>query len=125
MFTRNQIALINKSVPEGQGVFFQPYGIPVSVEGLVIYTRYEVGGMTGGHYEGRMARPYTEEPPENKFEVLDVVLEIIKPAINYLQYKKVLRLIRTHVDTEDKCYGNSTDWKIEYIVFSELIRLIC
>lgn len=122
--TKDQMQNINSKCPSEQGVFFQPYGIPVDVKELVIYSRYATGGMSGGSCFGGTAKSYTNEVPENHMQVLDLVLEQLMPNITYLQYKKIGTLIRNNEEREREYYGNCTDWKIEYIVVSELIKLV-
>ena len=121
---KNQIEEINKKCPSEQGVFFQPYGIPVSVKELVVYGRYETGGMRGGSCWGSTARRYTEPMPKDRLKVLDLVLAELMPNISYLQFKQIDELIKDNSDTSHEYYGNSTDWKCEYIILSELIELL-
>lgn len=45
--TQEQIEAINKECPYNQGVFREPYGIPVKIKEPVIYCRYEIGGYSG------------------------------------------------------------------------------
>ena len=124
--TESQIKEINDKCPsDEQGIYRQPYGIPTDVKGLVIYCRYETGGWRGGSCWGNEdLREYTEAPPKDRMQVLDLVLEVLKPNISYLQYKKIDSLIHTNEETSEHYYVNSTDWKIEYIVLSELIELL-
>ncbi len=110
--------------PYNQGIFIQPYGIPIHIKGPVIYCRYETGGMTGGSCWGNEAYHYNEIPPENRMQVLDIILKELLPKISYLQYKQIERLIHNNTETDCEYYGNSTEWMIEYIILSELEKLI-
>jgi len=121
---KEQIENINKKCPYEQGIFVQPYGIPVHIKEPVIYTRYELGGMQGGScWDGCIER-YTEDPPKNRYGIIDLVLEELMPEITYLQYKKIETLIHDNYETQYEYYGNSTDYKIEYIIVSELEELL-
>lgn len=126
---QSQIDKINKACSDNynanQGVYFQPNGVPVRIKELVIYTRYETGGVSGGScWDSSDPRPYTEEPPKNKFKVLDMVLKELMPNITYLQFKEIDSLIHSEEESEREYYGNHTDYKVEYIVLSELYKLL-
>lgn len=108
-----------------QGVFFQPNGVPVRIKELVVYTRYETGGYRGGScWDSSDPQPYSEEPPKDKFKVLDLVLKELMPNITYLQFKEIDSLIHTEEESENEYYGNCTDYKVEYIILSELYKLL-
>jgi len=57
---------------------------------------------------------------DDGFIVLDLTLEKLMPNITYLKYKQILKLIHTNEETDYEYYGNSTEWKVEYIILSEL-----
>jgi hypothetical protein len=80
--------------------------------------------MTGGSCWGDCPKPYVEDLPENRMEILDILLSKIMPNIKYLQYKKINNLIKTNKDTKYEYYGNSTNYLIEYIILDELIELL-
>lgn len=123
--TKKEIEQINSEVPYDQGIFLQPYGIPVKVKELVIYTRYDTGGYNGGScWDNYKATPYIKEIPKDKFKVLDLVLKKIKPAITYLEFKEIESLIKKNTDSIDEYYGNSTDYCVEYIILSELYNFL-
>lgn len=122
--TKELIDEINEERPDDQGIFKEPYGIPCHVKKLVVYARYETGGMTGGSCWGDCPKPYVEDLPENRMEILDILLSKIMPNIKYLQYKKINNLIKTNKDTKYEYYGNSTNYLIEYIILDELIELL-
>lgn len=120
--TKEQIKEINEKCPCNQGVFYQPSMIPVDIKEHVIYSRYETGGVSGGScWDSSNPQPYTEEIPKDRFKVLDIVLAILKPDITFLKFREIEELIHTNEEEERGFYGNSTDWKVEYIVLSELI----
>jgi len=53
-------------------------------------------------------------------KVLELVLKVLKPQISFLEYRMIEGLIHDNSETEYEYYGNSTDWKIEYIKLSDL-----
>lgn len=124
LLTSEDIKEINEACPYGQGIFSQPNGIPIDIKEPVIYSRYETGGYRGGGYgEGAIAKPYVvDEKP--KFKVLDIVLKKIKPDLTYLEYRELEELIKTNEETDREYYGNSTDYKIEYIILSDLYKTL-
>lgn len=122
--TKEDIAKINENCPEDQGIFLQPSMIPVSIKELVIYGRYRTCETTGGSCWGGELHGETFGVPANWFQVLDMVLEKLSPEITYLQYKKIAKLIHSNDETEYEYYGNSTEWKVEYIILSELEKFL-
>jgi len=123
--TKEEIELVNSKCPYEQGIFVEPWAIPIHIKEPVIYCRYETGGYRGGGYwnDGEPTY-YEEDAPDDKFKVLDLVLEILKPNISYLQYKKIENMIHDNYETEYEYYGNSTNWKVEYIILSELEKFL-
>ena len=129
MLSQEKIEEINEKCPYDQGIIFrEPNGIPVHIKVPVVYTRYETGGYSGGSCydddESEGAQPYTADEPKNKWEVLDILLKDVCPNVSYLQYKEITKLIHDKEETEHEYYGNSTDWKVEYIILSDLLALI-
>jgi hypothetical protein len=122
--TKQEINEINEKCPYNQGIFVQPPMIPVSIKEPVVYCRYEIGGYSGGDYNGDEPQPHNVKPPKDRFKVLDLILEKLKPNITYLQYKKIDSLIHDNEETRHEYYGNSTDWKVEYIILSKLEALL-
>ncbi len=123
--TNEIIAKINNECPYDQGVFREPYGIPVHIKEYVIYGRYVSGGYSGGScWDDSDPRPYSEEPPKDRMKVLDIVLKELRPNVTLLEYRMLSGLIHNNSETEHEYYGNSTDWTIEYIILSELYEAI-
>lgn len=92
--TEDQIKRINKECPYDQGIFTEPYGVPVHIKEPVIYCRYETGGYMGGScWDDSDPQPYTEQPPKDRMKVLDLVLKELKPDISYLEFKMLSGLI--------------------------------
>ncbi len=127
MLSQDKIDEINSKCPSDQGIFREPTYIPVHIKELVVYTRYETGGYSGGscwNDEDSHAEPYECDEPKNKWDVLDILLKELCPNVSYLQYKEITKLIHTNEETEGEYYGNSTDWRVEYIVLPELLGLL-
>ena len=128
--TKEQIDKINRLSPREwqsneQGIFTEPYGIPIHIKEPVIYCRYETGGVSGGScWDDSDPQPYIMELPKNRMKVLDLVLEELKQDITYSQYRQIQNLIHTNQETDYQYYGNSTDFQIEYIILSDLIKLL-
>jgi hypothetical protein len=122
--SKTQIESINVNCPSDQGVFSEPNGIPYGVKGLVVYMRWEKGGMRGGCYGGDTAERYTSTERKPRFAALDLVLKELKPDITFLQFRELDDLIQNNHDTDLEYYGNSTDYEIEYILLSDLIEAL-
>lgn len=104
-----------------QGIFKEPYGIPDDIKEYVVYTRIETGGVEGGScWDNSNPCGYTAEPPENEWEVLDILLEELKPDITLLQYRKLLKLVKSNTETDWEYYGNCTNYIIKFIILKEL-----
>ena len=125
--TLEQIEKINKLCPyewreNEQGIFREPYGIPTHIKDLVVYMRYEKGGVWGGScYDESSPKPYTvDEIP--KFKCLDLVLKELMPSLTYLQFKEVEKLVNYSEETDWEYYGNCTEFGVNYIELSSLIN---
>jgi len=121
---KETVERINKECPYGQGIFLQPSYVPINIKELVVYTVYDIGGYRGGSCWGNKPEYVNLRLEDDRFVVLDMVLNELFPNITYLQYRKILKLIHTNEDTTLEYYGNSTDHRCEYIVLSELEKLI-
>ena len=118
--TQEDINKINSNCPYEQGIFIEPSMIPVHIKEPVIYSRYKTSGYSGGSYSGGEAEYFQVDEPKDKYRVIEMVLELLKPDIKLSQYKKILSMIHTNEETENEYYGNSDDYKVEYIILSEL-----
>lgn len=117
------IEKVNKNCPEDQGIFTQPTYIPIHIKEPVIYSRYKCSEWSGGNCWGDVARYYeVDDAPD--FVVLDLVLAELFPNMLYTDMTRIRSLIHTNEETEYEYYGNSTEYKVEYIILSELIDLI-
>lgn len=85
---------------------------------------WTVGGLTGGNCWGSDADQAVraEEAPE--FNQLDQFLETYYPKITFLQYKKLLPLIKTREFTVGEYYGNYTDYRVFYVTFEDIIDVM-
>ena len=128
--TKEQIDKINKVAPNEwqeneQGIFIQPFGIPVHIKEPVVYMRWHTGGVSGGScWDHSNPQPYSSNNKKPKFEVLDLVLKELCPNIYFLQFRDVEKLIQSDSKTEYEYYGNCEEFDIEYVVLSELIELL-
>lgn len=125
IFTEKLIKKINSIAPSDQGIFKEPYGIPIHIKDYIVYSKYETGGYRGGNcWNDNSAEPYINKPPINNWEILDIILKETCPNITYLQYKEISKLINTNDYTNYEYYGNSTSYNVEYIILKDLDRLI-
>lgn len=119
------ITQINDDCPSDQGVFLQPNGIDTKIKGLVIYSRYVSGGVSGGSCWGTKHYRFSRTQPSNHMQVLDNVLGVLAPKLTYLHYRKINDI--THrVDTSDggDYYGNVDEYVIDYVILAELETLL-
>lgn len=119
--TKEDIEQFNGEAPPDQGIFREPWGIPVHIKEHVVYMRWNTGGMAGGNCWNDDLYSYTGDP-KPKFQILDMILKKLKPDISYLQFREIEELIHTNHETHHEYYGNSDDYEIEYILLSELIK---
>lgn len=124
--TKEQIEEINEECEYGQGVFREPFGIPNDIKGLVVYTKWESGGRKGScrDDENTVNDDYTSDRPNDCFVVLDKVLNILKPDISYLDFKKIEALKNSNEETDHGYYGDYTSDTIEWIVLDDLIEAL-
>lgn len=124
--TKEIIERVNKECPDNQGIFIEPYCIPTHIKEPVIYSRYEIGGYSGGScWNDSNPRPYTSIPPTNKMEVLEILLKYTKPDISFLEFRRLIsQHLKTNQETEYEYYGNSTEWEVEYITISDFETFI-
>lgn len=118
-------AQLNEEGIYEQGIFLEPYGVPTHVKEHVVYTRYETGGYSGGScWDDSDPKRYNEDEPKNKWRVLDILLSKLCQQITYLQYREITANIHTNEETQYEYYGNSTDYKVEYIKISTILNLL-
>ena len=115
--TEDEIKEINDNSPYDQGIYTEPWGIPITAKEPVVYARFETGGYRGGNCWGSEAGPF-------KFVALDLVLGKLCPQLTYLQYRQVESLLKDNRDTTQEYYGNSTDYLVQYIPLSELQEFV-
>ena len=121
--TNEQINKINNKCPSDQGVFNEPYGCD-GIKELIVYMRWSEGGSSGGNcWNDDESEEYDGED-KPKFKALDMVLEILKPEITYLQFKKIEESLESTTKHEWEYYGNYDDYGIEYIKLKDLIEIL-
>lgn len=94
-----------------------------------LFNEWRTGGVSGGSCwdEGESRHYPVSGEPEPDFTDLDAVLEALCPNIPYLQYKKLLPLIKSDERTEYEYYGNSTTYGFKVLklsdLYNELVKL--
>ena len=122
--TQTLIEEVNSECPYGQGIFFQPYGIPVNVKEHVLVSSYTTSGIRGGSCWGTKHEHYQNEKPNDHMIVLEKYLTKVFPDCKYLQFKEIERLIESDERFEQEYYGNNSNVCYEWIVLSELEKII-
>lgn len=123
--TPEQIKEINSKCPYDQGIFVEPWGIPNDIKEPVIYSKYDIGGVSGGScWDSSNPQPYYNSEPRPKFMVLDLILKLIYPSISYLDYKLIEHEIVSSEKTQWEYYGNRTDSIIEFLPLSKLYEIL-
>jgi len=125
--TKEQITKINELAPydygeNEQGVFIQPYGIPIHIKESVIYMRWNSSGIAGGSCYNTNNYHYENDEPE--FKVLDLVLKELNVNVTFAMHIKIQNLIQKNYNTEYEYYSNCDDYEIKFIVLSELLELL-
>jgi hypothetical protein len=62
---------------------------------------------------------------EPEFEDLMSVLELVKPDVTFLQYKKITMLSKEFEHYTNEYYGNGTMTKMCYITLKDLYEFLC
>jgi len=87
-------------------------------------TSWTVGGMTGGSCWGTEADQSVSADDEPEMHDLDKILEETAPALTFLQYKSICRLLKTVDSTESEYYGNYYDKRTKWIDARELFEAL-
>lgn len=92
-----------------------------------LYHKSCIGGVSGGSCWDTGDEPdrhhaYHTEPEE--FYELDSLLEKFAPAISFLQYKKLKELVESSEESQGEYYGNSTDYRTEYVYLDKLYTFL-
>jgi hypothetical protein len=120
--TQLQIEKINEKCPYEQGIFIEPYGCDGMREPL-LYMRWKTGGITGGScWEGSNPQPYTSDDPKPRFVVLTLTIKELKPDLTFLEYEEIMDMVVSTDTTDWEYYGNCTNYGIEYLKLSDLIK---
>ena len=85
---------------------------------------WRIGGLTGGNCWGGNADQSISAEDPAEFTQLDNFLEKSFPKITFLQYKKLLPLIKTQDFSVSEYYGNYTEYRISYVKFKEIAECI-
>lgn len=92
----------------------------------VILVKWSSGGYSGGSCWGGNAERYTSDEKEPDLPI-DDILEKIAPEITFLKFRKLNKEIDYYMSsleyTQDDYYGNSTDYKVKFILISSLYNI--
>lgn len=92
----------------------------------VILVSWSTGGYKGGSCWGGKAEPYTSDEKEPDFPIEDI-LEKVAPQITFLKYRTLSKEIDNDIVTLeytlDDYYGNSTDYKVKFILIDSLYNI--
>lgn len=125
--TEEIIEKINKDVnlyDHREGIFFQPFGIPVHIKEKVIYMSHVYAGYSGGTCWGDEPTYFQNNEPE--FKIIDKLLNELCPDVKFSCnfYKKLLESFHTNEETHYEYYGNF-DWvAISYMTVSEFENIL-
>lgn len=127
--TEEQIKEINEECRTldcyDQGVFTEPCYIPNNIKEQVLYSRYMTGWMPGSCWDDEdTVNEYHECDCNDRFKVLDLVLEKLNTQTSFELMGKILPLIQDVEDSDYGYYGDYSDYKVEYIILSELYEVI-
>jgi hypothetical protein len=83
----------------------------------VMYVRYEVGGVCGGScWDDSNPTSYSVgKPDDDDFHDLVNCLEDVAPLVTLLQFRKIEQIISYTEDVEYEYYGNSVEYRIDFI----------
>lgn len=95
----------------------------LSLDEHYLYAKWTSGGISGGSCWDNSSedRHYTttgESEPE--FEDLDTILTVICPNLTFLQYKKLLTIVKRDGYSVKEYYGNSTEYSFKTIKLRDL-----
>jgi hypothetical protein len=123
--TLDEIRDINNSMSsDNQGIYIQPNGIPTHIKSHVIYQCICTGGISGGSCWDYSNPQYYERDEEFTFEILDKVLEHLKPDITYLEFKQIEKLIDKNEYSEREYYGNRADYEVQFLELEKLYEFL-
>ena len=124
--TLEKIKKLNNNVPYRQGIFIEPFGILSHIKEHVVYTKYETANRGGNCWDDKNTINETMyiSPPKDKFEILNDLLAIICPTISFLTYNQIESFIQSNEETNYGYYGDYTTDTIEYILLSDIYKLL-
>ena len=93
-----------------------------------ISVSWRTGGLSGGSCwdDGSKDVHYaTEGDPPEELELLDTLLEKVKPDIGFLQYKALCAKVVHHDSySVGEYYGNYTNYAVKYVAIPELYEYL-
>lgn len=123
--TQEDIDKLNKEVVGWhgeQGIYIQPYGVPVQVKDHVVYMRWDAEGASGGSCydtgDDDGARPYRNDEPT--FDIFHNVCRFLKPDITEEQLYEAEHNLQEDEQTDYEYYGNWSRYKVKWILLKDL-----
>jgi hypothetical protein len=89
--------------------------------------RWTTGGTSGGSCwdDGEHDNHYSREgEPQPDWDDLHKILEHLTPLLPFLQYKKLMKLVRKDSYTENEYYGNSTTYAVHLMEIKPLYEFL-
>lgn len=83
-------------------------------------TKWRVGGLQGGNCWGGYADQGVEADNEPDLDTLDHFIEKYFPSLSFLQYKRLMKLIKTDDETNYEYYGNYYIYRYKFLELKDL-----
>ena len=82
---------------------------------------WTVGGSRGGNcWDDTPSREYASDRKPGELLSLDAIFQGICPAISYLAFRRLEKLVKSGQRSEDEYYGNRTDYEFSYVSLRDL-----
>lgn len=90
----------------------------------ILMVKWETGGMSGGNcWDNSDPRPYKTNEKEPDFTILDDILALFCPDMNFLTYKTLVgKVVEYDEYTEHEYYGNSVDYSYKRVDLEQLYK---
>lgn len=105
-----------------QAILYNPTS-DISEDSLLVVA-WRKGGMDGGDCWGGEAQPWSSGVEAGEPVALDTLLEVVAPSISFLQYKKLLGMMKTDTVEDREYYGNSTTYGYKAIAVKDVHRFL-
>lgn len=90
----------------------------------VIAIRYSTGGIAGGScWDDSENYTFRSDPPDKEeLNYIENALIKIAPNISFFNYFQIKQLENEDFETENEYYGNSTDYRIQFVFVEDLMN---